>query len=87
MTKSNDKSGKPLAQSKTTHTRALKVRKGHHTRTVKDRDHVHFDQTVYTTVPWINLQGQWLEKAGFAINTPLKVRVMEGCLVVTVEGG
>ncbi|MCU7917737.1 MAG: type I toxin-antitoxin system SymE family toxin [Candidatus Thiodiazotropha sp. (ex Epidulcina cf. delphinae)] len=31
------------------------------------------------------MQGRWLEQAGFAIHTPIKVRVMEGCLVLTVE--
>jgi hypothetical protein len=34
---------------------------------------------------WINLQGQWLDQVGFSIHTPIKIRVMEGCLVVTVE--
>jgi toxic protein SymE len=36
-------------------------------------------------VPWIQLKGYWLQQAGFEINTPLKVRVMPGCLVLTVE--
>ncbi|MES9904931.1 MAG: SymE family type I addiction module toxin [Sedimenticola sp.] len=27
--------------------------------------------------------GQWLERAGFSIDTPITVRVMEGCLVLT----
>ena len=37
-------------------------------------------------IPWIQLKGYWLQQAGFEIDTPLKVRVMPGCLVVTVEG-
>jgi hypothetical protein len=41
--------------------------------------------SVFVTVPWINLQGQWLDQAGFSIHTPIKIRVMEGCLVVTAE--
>jgi hypothetical protein len=31
------------------------------------------------------VQGQWLDQAGFSIHTPIKIRVMEGCLVVTAE--
>lgn len=36
-------------------------------------------------VPWIQLKGQWLLRAGFAIDQPITVRVMERCLVVTVR--
>jgi uncharacterized protein (DUF433 family) len=36
-------------------------------------------------VPWIQIKGYWLQQAGFEINTPVKVRVMKGCLVLTVE--
>jgi len=36
-------------------------------------------------VPWIQLKGQWLAHAGFIIAAKLKVRVMKGCLVVTME--
>jgi hypothetical protein len=36
-------------------------------------------------VPWIQLKGYWLQQAGFTINTPVKVRVMDGCLVLTTE--
>ncbi|NIP55668.1 type I toxin-antitoxin system SymE family toxin, partial [candidate division KSB1 bacterium] len=39
-------------------------------RIIKDKHHSRFDRTIYTTVPWINIQGQWLEQAGFAIHTP-----------------
>ena len=35
-------------------------------------------------VPWVQLKGYWLEAAGFTIDAPIKVRVMEGCLVLTV---
>ncbi|WP_461482613.1 SymE family type I addiction module toxin [Porticoccus sp.] len=37
------------------------------------------------SVPWIQLKGKWLEKAGFAIDTLIKVRVMNGCLVLTAQ--
>jgi len=36
-------------------------------------------------VPWIRLKGYWIEQAGFTIGRPVKVRVMAGCLVLTVE--
>ena len=35
-------------------------------------------------VPWLQLKGDWLEQAGFTIKTPVKVRVMTGCVVLTV---
>jgi hypothetical protein len=75
--------GRRLSKDKTCHTRTLKVRKGIYSHIIKDKDHSSFDCTVYATVPWINLQGQWLDQAGFSIHTPIKIRVMKGCLVVT----
>ena len=36
-------------------------------------------------VPWLQLRGHWLDQAGFSIDTPVTVRVMEGCLVLTTE--
>jgi len=36
-------------------------------------------------VPWVRLKGHWLDKAGFGIDVPVTVRVMEGCLVLTAE--
>ena len=35
-------------------------------------------------VPWVQLKGYWLAAAGFSIDAPIRVRVMEGCLVLTV---
>ncbi|MDY7576730.1 SymE family type I addiction module toxin [Herbaspirillum sp. RTI4] len=40
---------------------------------------------VMQAVPWIRIQGKWLEQAGFAIRTPVRIRVMVGCLVLTVD--
>lgn len=34
-------------------------------------------------IPSIQLKGQWLQQAGFQINDSIKVRVIEGCLVIT----
>jgi hypothetical protein len=77
--------GRRSPKDKISRTRTLKVRKGFYSRIIKDKDHPSFDRTVFVTVPWINLQGQWLDQAGFSIHTPIKIRVMEGCLVVTAE--
>ena len=77
--------GRRSTKSNTCHIRTLKVREGLYSRIIKDKHHSHFDRTVYTTVPWINIQGLWLGRAGFVIDAPVKVRVMEGCLVLTVE--
>jgi hypothetical protein len=36
-------------------------------------------------VPWIRMQGKWLEQAGFDIHTRVRIRVMFGCLVLTLD--
>jgi len=41
--------------------------------------------SVTPPVPWIQLKGKWLAKAGFNINTPIKVEVDDGRLVLTTE--
>jgi hypothetical protein len=33
---------------------------------------------------WLRLQGTWLSEAGFVPNTLCLIRVMSGCLVITV---
>lgn len=38
-----------------------------------------------TSVPWIRMQGKWLEQAGFTIHTRVRIRVMKGCLVLTTD--
>lgn len=44
------------------------------------RDSKHFRPSASIT-----LKGGWLEVAGFATGTPVNVRVMSGCLVLTAE--
>lgn len=44
------------------------------------RDSKHFRPSASIT-----LKGGWLEVAGFATGTPVNVRVMNGCLVLTAE--
>lgn len=36
-------------------------------------------------VPWLQLKGHWLDRAGFTIDAPVTGRVMAGCLVLTAE--
>lgn len=38
-----------------------------------------------TKVPWIRMQGKWLEEAGFNVHSSVRVRVMKGCLVLTTD--
>ncbi len=85
MAEQHSTPGRRVTKSRACHVRTLKVRKGNVSRIIKDKHHAHFDEAIYFTVPWINIQGQWLQQAGFEINTPIKVRVMEGCLVLTAE--
>lgn len=35
--------------------------------------------------PWIRLRGLWLEQAGFSPQARVRVRIMQGCLVITTE--
>lgn len=39
----------------------------------------------FRQVPWLQMRGDWLAAAGFDIQTPVRVRVMQGCLVVTID--
>ena len=48
------------------------------------RKHAHPPQA---TVPWLQLKGHWLARAGFTVDTPVRVEVMDGCLVITVAPG
>ena len=57
--------------------RQIKVREGYHS--------YQLSQHQRTPIGEIKLKGHWLIQAGFAIDTPVTVRVMEGCLVLTVE--
>lgn len=37
------------------------------------------------TVPWLQMRRDWLAAAGFDIRAPVRVRLMRGCLMLTVE--
>ncbi len=36
-------------------------------------------------VPWIQIKGYWLKEAGFEIDMPVKIRVMDGYLILTID--
>jgi toxic protein SymE len=80
MAKANSKSGARLTQNTTCQERKIKVNQIHYMRQLKDDP-----AGAGRPVPWIQLKGYWLQQAGFEINTPVKVRVMNGCLVLTTE--
>ncbi len=80
MADSNSKSGARLTQNPIRQERHIKVNQIHYMRKLKD-DPVGAGRPV----PWIQLKGQWLNQAGFKINTPVKIRVMPGCLVLTAQ--
>ncbi|XYQ55856.1 SymE family type I addiction module toxin [Pectobacterium carotovorum] len=43
------------------------------------------DWQTHEPAPTITLKGYWLEDAGFTTVTPLKIRVMQGSLVLTAQ--
>ncbi|MCU7927133.1 MAG: type I toxin-antitoxin system SymE family toxin [Candidatus Thiodiazotropha sp. (ex Dulcina madagascariensis)] len=57
--------------------RTLKVREGHRDYTLKGNEH-----KGNPTTPFLLLKGTWLEKAGFAVDTPVSVTVHKNCLLL-----
>ncbi len=43
------------------------------------------DSRTFEPAPAVTLKGHWLEEAGFPTGTPLKIRVMPGCLILTAQ--
>jgi hypothetical protein len=74
----SNKSGARLTQNRTCQERKIKVNQIHYLCKLKDDP-----AGAGLPVPWIQLKGYWLQRAGFEIDTPVKVRVMDGCLVLT----
>jgi len=61
--------------------RQIKVTKTHYDYRLKSQP----PNSGSRPIPWLQLKGHWLKQAGFEIDTPVTVRVMEGCLVLTTE--
>ena len=68
---------------KTCQERRLKVKRGYYER--RSRPGTGRPQTLPRPVPCVQLKGYWLEAAGFNIDAPIRVRVMAGCLVLTIR--
>ncbi|ODB85662.1 hypothetical protein A3194_12575 [Candidatus Thiodiazotropha endoloripes] len=80
MAKRDGKPGNRLRKCKICEQRYIKVNQIPYLYQLKD------DPVVAgRPVPWIQMKGHWLDQAGFSIDTPITVRVMEGCLVLTAE--
>ncbi len=71
----------PLAKTLTSHERHIKVSSTITSYRPKDAN----PNRANPPIPWIRLQGKWLDSAGFAIGTSLKIRVMNQCLVITTK--
>lgn len=81
MAKRNSTPPRRLTTSPVCQIRQITVGKHHY-----DYQSKHETSLCYSgrSVPWLQLKGIWLEQAGFTIKTPVKVRVMAGCVVLTV---
>lgn len=77
MTVQHHKAGTRLCKIKKH--RRLKVREAYHTYQLSQ------NTPQRTAIGQIDLKGHWLIQAGFTIDTPVTVRVMEGCLVLTTD--
>lgn len=79
MTKRNDTSEGGVTTSK--QQRQIKVREAYYEYRTKDQS----PGSGCRLVPQIQIKGHWLKQAGFNINSPVTIRVMDGCLVLTTE--
>ena len=77
MTKGNHKPASRLAKA----IRQIKVTKTYYDYRLKEQP----NSSGSRPIPWLQLKGHWLQQAGFEIDTPVTVRVMDGCLVLTAE--
>ena len=68
-------------KSKLCQQRRIKVQAIQYTQPLKNPD----KPSKEMRVPWIRMQGLWLQQAGFVINAPVTVQVMQGCVVLTLE--
>ena len=81
MANDDCKLGVRLSKSRTCQERYIKVHEIHYGYRLKEQPSSAGDRPV----PWLQMRGHWLRDAGFEIHTPVKVRVMDGCLVLTIE--
>ena len=67
------------------HTKRIKVNRMLYSRTIKDKQHGDFGRKVEEFVPWVQIKGQWLAKAGFNIDTSITIEISDGKLVLIAE--
>ena len=70
------------AQEKFPYFRKLKVRTSYY-----DRPYTNL-RTKYPEIikiPWIQLRGHWLKRAGFTLDTPLDVKIQKGRITLTIR--
>lgn len=79
MTTGNDTPNRRVTKSNTSQTRRLKVNESYHDYQLKQTNQER------TPIGSIQLKGHWLIQAGFNIDQPVTVRVMDKCLVLTTE--
>ena len=82
MAKAHSTPGRRRVVPRTCQERRVKVKRGYYEH--QRRPWATNPYPVPRPVPWVQLKGYWLEAAGFRIDAPIKVRVREGCLVLTV---
>lgn len=74
-----DADHKPAPPPTRPHERRLTVSTTYYPALARDRS------TCGRPVPWIRLQGLWLQAAGFGLQQPLRVRIAYGRLVITIN--
>lgn len=85
MTTQNDTSATRSTKSKVCQERQIKVSRTAYEYKPRKSDPYPKHSRTKHDIPWIQLKGLWLEQAGFSVDTPVKIRVMDGCLVLTVD--
>ena len=83
MAKAHSTPRRPRAVARRCQERRVKVKKGYYERPCRQQPAAE-SYSAPRPVPWVQLKGYWLAAAGFSIDAPIRVRVMEGCLVLTV---
>ena len=84
MAKRNSTPERRSAQEKFLFKRQLKVRQSYYSHQYHSPSY----RLAYKPpkpVPWVEIKGYWLNKAGFNIGTPLSVEVKQGCIVLKTQ--
>ena len=85
MVERNDKPGVRPVTKNICQVRQIKVTRSSYEYKPRKSDPYPKTHRTKHDIPWIQLKGLWLEQAGFSVDAPVKIRVMDGCLVLTVD--